>query len=295
MEELLEQSKEIVERAIMEFKPAKIVVMFSGGDDSRTALEVAKKLKTPVQYIIHGVTNTGIKQTTEYARKTANDFNLPYLEANAGDKYEKYVLRKGFFGKGVFPAHMFAYHLLKEQNFRKALSFLRLGKRENILLINGARQQESANRKANMTEPIRKDGKNIWCNIIHHWNKVDCLDFMKDEKVERNPVSKLMHRSGECLCGTTQGLDVRKEASFWYPEWGKWIDDLEKRVFANGFNWGWGQDISPEFKARKKREKAIKAGQQEFEFMPMCQTCIALSNKKDDEELDSWLNPKVKE
>jgi 3'-phosphoadenosine 5'-phosphosulfate sulfotransferase (PAPS reductase)/FAD synthetase len=294
MDQLLEQSKEIVERAIIEFKPAKIVVMFSGGDDSRTVLEVAKHLKIPVHYIVHGVTNTGIKQTTEYARKTACEFDLPYLEANAGTKYEDYVLRKGFFGKGVYPAHMFAYHVLKLQHFEKALRSIRDNTRQNVLLINGARQQESRNRSTNMVNPIRQDKRNIWVNLIHYWNKVDCLDFMRDNQVKRNPVSELMHRSGECLCGTTQSLDVRKEASYWYPEWGRWIDDLEKRVFANGFKWGWGETMPPEFVARKRRERAIKAGQQEFAFMPMCQTCIALSDDTPtSEDIDKWIEPQV--
>jgi tRNA(Ile)-lysidine synthase TilS/MesJ len=40
--ELLIGSKEIVERAIADFKPKAIVLMFSGGDDSLTTYHVDK-------------------------------------------------------------------------------------------------------------------------------------------------------------------------------------------------------------------------------------------------------------
>lgn len=41
---ILENSKEIIEKAITDFKPKAVVLMFSGGDDSLTAYHVAKEL-----------------------------------------------------------------------------------------------------------------------------------------------------------------------------------------------------------------------------------------------------------
>lgn len=278
---LLSESMNIVNRAIVDHDPYAVVLMLSGGDDSMTAGYVAKSLGIKVDFVLHGVTGTGIPEANEFARLVAPQFSDGYIEADAGDKYERYVLRKGFFGVGLDPAHKFAYHVLKKENFVHALSVnIRQRKRgRKIILLNGARRQESDNRRRRLIDPIRVDGSNIWVNIINEWSKRDCLDFIRDSGGQRSPVAALLHRSGECLCGTTQTTETRMEASFFFPAWGKWLDDLESRVAKKGFCWKWGEDVPPEFKARKNREKAIRAGQMDLfdDWLPMCQTCVALS------------------
>jgi len=273
----LTRSQEIITKAITDHKPYAIVTMFSGGDDSLTAYHVAKALKVPVTHLMHGVTGTGIPETTRFARKIGEQSGLNYIEANAGNAYEDYILRKGFFGVGRV-AHDYAYHNLKAQPFRTALSKeIRHRKRgRNILLINGARWQESANRKRLKNQSIRVDAhtpSNIWVNIINDWSKKDCRNFLESQ--ERNPVTDLLHRSGECLCGTMQRPfgETRKEISFWFPKWGQWLNDLEGQACKRGFCWGWGEDLPPDISERKRREKQIKNGQLEFSFTPLCQSC----------------------
>lgn len=270
LQDKIESSEEIVSRAIAEYNPYAIVVMFSGGDDSLTAYHITRYLGIPATHFLHGVTNTGIVETTDFARMIGEQSGLRYIEANAGDSYENYVLRKGFFGIGD-SAHTMAYHVLKNKHFTRVLSQnIRQRKQgRNILLINGARKQESDNRKRSMINPIKADESNIWVNIINDWTKLDCLEFLDDRK--RNPVTEILHRSGECLCGTMQSLETRKEVSFWFPYWEKKIDTLEKQACKRGFCWKWGNDLPPSVKAQKAREKAIKNGQ--IEWLPMCQHC----------------------
>src|SRR5436190_14440067 len=107
MNELLLQSKEIYERGLADFKPSVIVLMLSGGDDSLTTYHVAKELGIKFDFVIHGNTRTGIPETTEFARKEVERMGDNYLEADAGDSYVKYVMRKGFFGAGL-GAHAFS-------------------------------------------------------------------------------------------------------------------------------------------------------------------------------------------
>src|SRR6185312_4358121 len=97
---MLEQSKEIIEKAITDFKPAAIVMMLSGGDDSMTAYHVAKELGIKFDLVIHGNTRTGISLTTEFTIKEAERMKDKLIIADAGTSYKDYVLRKGFFGKG---------------------------------------------------------------------------------------------------------------------------------------------------------------------------------------------------
>jgi len=96
--DLLNMSQQIINQAIADYSPYAIVMMFSGGHDSLAAYHVAKILNVPMTHFMHGITGTGIADTTDFARHIAEQSGLTYLEANAGNAYEKYVLRKGFFG-----------------------------------------------------------------------------------------------------------------------------------------------------------------------------------------------------
>lgn len=278
MDDLLLTSREIVNRAIADYPPYATVLMLSGGDDSLTAYYVARAIGIKIDFILHGITGTGIPETTNFVRQVGANSGLRYIEADAKDAFEQYVTRRGYFGIGYI-AHEHAYHLLKSQRFSAALSrHIRQGQKgRNILLLNGARKEESDNRKRSMIVPIKrkKDTRNFWVNIINDWTKLDCRDFLAD--YQRNPVVDLIHRSGECLCGTMQWpyQETRKEVSFWFPKWGAWVDDLDKRVCERGFCWKWGEDMPEKVKRIKYREKQLKNGQFDMfdHWLPMCQTC----------------------
>jgi 3'-phosphoadenosine 5'-phosphosulfate sulfotransferase (PAPS reductase)/FAD synthetase len=271
MNQLLEQSQEIVNQAIADYSPYAIVAMVSGGNDSMLAYQVAKNLNVPIHFMMHGNTRTGIKATTEFVRQFASDEALPYIEADAGSAYEDYVLRKGFFGRGR-TAHSFAYHTLKAGPFRKAISrHIRQRQRNRrVLFLNGARAEESKNRAQNMEHPVRVDSgapMNVWVNICHHWEKSDRDEFLSECKAPCNPVTKELCRSGECLCGTSQNHETKVEASVYDPNWGAWIDDLERRVFEAGHGWGWGEETTSTSPAFLERAGQITL------FQPMCVSC----------------------
>jgi 3'-phosphoadenosine 5'-phosphosulfate sulfotransferase (PAPS reductase)/FAD synthetase len=263
----IESSKNIVEKAILDYKPYAIVLMLSGGDDSLAALAAADYLGIKIDFILHGNTRTGIKETTDFARNVASQFDAKYIEADAGNDYEKYVLRKGFFGRGI-TAHSYAYHVLKIGHFRKAVSkHIRQGKRgRTILFLNGARKNESENRKKHL-KIYQKDPsqpKNIWVNIIHYWEDVDKWNMLDLARLDRNPVSKKLCRSGECMCGTTQSMEQGLEAAYWFPDWGEWWKGLRKEVMKK-FPWDWSENIN-------KYHYMEMNGQGNL-FQPMCHGC----------------------
>lgn len=269
--DLLESSKEIFLKALTDFQPKAIVLMLSGGDDSTTTYAVARELGIKFDAVIHGNTRTGIKETSKFAAKQVRDNGDKLIVADAGDAYERYVMRKGFFGAGA-DAHNYAYHVLKIQHFRTAVSQNLRKRKQNfpILFINGARRQESKRRETTMINPYRFDPaqkNNIWVNLINEWEKKQCLDYIEGNGVERSPVSKNLCRSGECMCGTMQDKGARLEASYFYPAWGKWIDELEKEVIKR-FPWRWGESIS------KQRVMEMHGQLNAFEkFQPMCTGC----------------------
>lgn len=265
MNEKILESKEIYERSLLDFKPSVIVLMLSGGDDSLTTYHVAKELGIKFDFVIHGNTGTGIQETTNFARKEVERNGDKYLEADAGKSYEDYVLRKGFFGKGL-GAHAFSYHILKQDHFEKTVSHnIRKRKRGvKIIFINGARRQESANRLVTMASPIKvkeRRPNDMWVNLINEFTKEDCKSYLAGNGIKRNPVSINLCRSGECMCGTMQSKGDREEAGFFYPAWRKWLDNLEARVMLkHGFGWN----------DNKKDAKEIVQGEL---FQPMCVGC----------------------
>ena len=105
MSKLLSSSAAILKQAIEEFSPTHIVSMVSGGYDSAASDQVARELGVKIDLVMHGNTRCGIPQTSEFVRNHYGSLG-EYVEADAGTAYEDYVLRKGFFGKGIAAFHI---------------------------------------------------------------------------------------------------------------------------------------------------------------------------------------------
>jgi len=256
-------------------EPYATVLCLSGGGDSLAAYAAAKMMGIRIDYLLHVRTGTGIAQTTEFVRQFAKSQRIPLILADAGDAYERYVLRKGFFGVGQ-RAHSFSWHVLKKQPLERGISeFIRQRRRNRtVILLNGARLNESKNRRQNLAKkgdirPMQAGSKNVWANLIHHWSKSDCRAAVAECNLKTNPVSDVLCRSAECMCGTAQSQDDRREAAFWYPEWGAWLDDLEGRV-TERFPWRWGETPPEAWKLEERGQLRLfdKAS-----FQPMCSGC----------------------
>ena len=132
-----------------------------------------------------------------------------------------------------------------------------------ILFINGARRQESEVRKKTMIEPISIRGNNdIWVNVLNEWGNKEPVNFLEGSGIKRNPVSIQLCSSRECLCGTTQSQGDRFEAGYYYPQWKKWISELEFHV-KKKFGWGWGE-----------RGPSKKKALPQESFQPGCEECV---------------------
>jgi 3'-phosphoadenosine 5'-phosphosulfate sulfotransferase (PAPS reductase)/FAD synthetase len=234
----LESSQRIFREAMEVFQPTHIASMVSGGTDSAVSDALAVEMGIKIDLRIHGRTGCGVQATTQFCIDhygRAGEFAL----ADAGNAYERYVMRKGFFGTGR-RAHNFAYRILKADPFKTAISQnIRRRKRGvRVMLINGARKYESDNRRINL--PVTRLWKgNMWVNLIHEWSDEDKAQYIASRQVTINPVARQLCRSAECLCGTMQDPEDLAEASVLYPEFGSFMKDLNaeaKRL--HGFGWG---------------------------------------------------------
>lgn len=265
MNDLILNSWVIYEKAVTDFKPKATVLMLSGGDDSLTTYHVAKELGIKIDFVIHGNTRTGIADTTDFVRKKVEAMGDKYLEADAGSSYVDYVLRKGFFGSGNH-AHGFSYNILKNNHFKRIVSYHLRQRQRNfpVIFLNGARRMESERRKITMVSPYsftKAFKNNIWVNLINEWEKKGVIEYLEGNGIQRNPVSVNLCRSGECMCGTMQTKGDRAEANYFYPEWGKELDVLEREAIKrHGFGWG----------ESKPKQTTIIQGDL---FQPMCVGC----------------------
>ena len=259
-------SAQVLRDALNEFQPTHVISMVSGGKDSAASDAIARELGVKIDFVMHGNTRCGIPETTDFVRSTYGALG-EYVEADAGSAYEDYVLRKGFFGKG-HAAHGFAYRILKATPFRKAVSkHIRQGKRNvRVMLINGARKDESENRQKHL-QTFRRDPacpNNVWVNLIHDWSQDDRDGYLRDRDTPINPVARELCRSGECMCGTMQTQQERWEAAAIYPEWGRKLDELEAEARRlHGFGWG------EAFPKVDRRQASLP-----LDFQPMCKDCV---------------------
>ena len=102
-------------------------------------------------------------------------------------------------------------------------------------LVTGIRTEESTRRAlADMSVPVRKEGRRIWISPILDWTKSQCSDLIEQEGFRRNEVVDLCHRSGECLCGALARAEEIREIELWYPEVAARIHRLEERCEERG-------------------------------------------------------------
>lgn len=227
-------------------------VLFSGGDDSTTILHLFRDVAS---HVVHVNTGTGIPETRDYVHKVVAEFGLPLVEVEPDDSYEDLVLgnvktRKGEdVWSGGFPgpgAHGTMYQRLKERALDKARYELGVANsRTKCALWIAGRRREESKRRADV--PLHEaDGTVVWASPVAMWTKLDLNTYRQMFNVPRNPVSAILHMSGECLCGAFAHPGELDEIRDWFPQHAAWIEGLQQKVRAAGYtephcNWGHGQ------------------------------------------------------
>lgn len=239
---------ETIDEACTEFGCSKVFALFSGGDDSLASLLVAREHPRFVA-AVHCNTGIGVEATREYVHETCRALHCPLLEYKATENkqangkpdpqvYEEMVLTYGFPGPTKF-GHGKMYNRLKERSLRR-LRREHTAKDERVVFASGCRSDESVRRMGN-SERIHKEGNVVWTNHIMDWTKTDTMLFRESYRVERNPVARLICKSGECLCGGFGNEGELEELllhDLTRPV-GQYLLDLERRVLAAGFPWRW--------------------------------------------------------
>lgn len=249
-----------------EYGASAVWSMFSGGDDSLATAIVTAQAKQ-FRGCLHLDTGIGIPETQAFVIETCRQQGWPlriYRAKECGQDYADLAVRYGFPGPA---AHFRMYIRLKERPLNAFIRDHKTRWADRIVLSTGARVQES-DRRMGHVERVRRDHVKVWANPIAEWSKFDCLDAIATAGIPRSPVVQLLHKSGECLCGSFAKPDELKEIACWYPAVAAQIHALEARVKAAGHDGVWG--ARP---VRHKKRQPARLDSAGRKVGPLCQQC----------------------
>lgn len=245
----------------------KTFALFSGGNDSAVLVHWAQPYIDAAVYIDTGTALPGVR---EFVERFTTRYEIPLLVYEAGDAYEKLVLEAGpnmdrplgFPGPGK---HIYPYALLKERQVDALVRDHKEDRSDRIALLTGVRRAESQ-RRMGTTAEIHRQGAKVWVAPLLHWTDKQMRDYREKFNLPQSDVAALIHRSGECNCGAFAAPGERQMISDLYPEFGRWLDDLERRAEeAGAINCRWGQ--------RPPRSVHRDQGQLDLAPGPMCVGC----------------------
>lgn len=257
--ELQKESDEILAEAIDLYKPSVLFGMFSGGHDSRCAVEIASRHHL-FAGCVHINTGIGIEQTRDYVRQTCQENNWPLREMRSPITYESLVLKWGFPGPA---GHGIMYTRLKERCIRTLVKENKKHSKDRILLVAGIRQDESKRRQKRCAH--QREFCRVWCSPLIYWTREERDAFFIAKGFKGNPVVAKLCMSGECLCGAFAKPGERLEIAEHFPEAIKQIEELEAKAFAAGVHSKWGT------RPPLKRHKDILSPQQDL--FSLCWSC----------------------
>lgn len=146
---------------------------------------------------------------------------------------------------GGFPGpalHSMYYRELKDRRVEELIRLMKQGqpRTATVMLVSGIRRSESKRRMGYAT-PINKRGSQVWVNPCLNWSADDVYDLRDLHNLPQSPVSAVLHRSGECLCGSMADEGELEETAYWFPKTGAYLQWIAEQVYAAGFTWPWDQ------------------------------------------------------
>jgi len=317
VEKMIAAGRAIVDAAIAEYKPVAIVAAYSSGDDSIVSTHFGMTTYGAHGCrVFNADTMVGLRPSREHLKAVCERYGWPLeigqaiaegppsqmlIPRDDGSRkqmkvlfdpaklpagrwldgetaYEEMVLNYGFPGPGMHPI---AYRRLKERPIGRMLRQLGCGAgvgKPRVLIVSGIRHDESSRRAGYRCATAEGNFGDVWANPFYWQTAADFEAYRQEFGLPRNPVKRACGISGECCCGAF-GDSIAERVAYRKvdPAFADYLDQLEQRVKANGFPWGWAER-PPRWWMRLKQDQ--KTGQkslfddlEESTFQPMCVGC----------------------
>lgn len=258
-----ENPDELVRRARAQHSPIASFCLFSGGGDSAV---LAHRCREHYDKLVFIDTGTAVPGVREHVERFALWVGRDLLIYDSGDAFRRMVLG-GNDGAGFgFPGpaqHGRAYTRLKERQIEAVLRDAKVGcpRSARVLFLTGVRRAESARRAVRM--PITRRGGAVFVNPLIDWTDQEMRAYRYEHGLPESDVAALIHRSGECNCGSFAAPGEREMLRSLWPEWFETtIGSLEREAEDRGIPaCRWGE--------RPPDAKLTDAG-------PLCSSCEAL-------------------
>lgn len=287
---LIAQSRYIVRLGIAEHLGRRDLVaravLYSGGTDSGTLFHL---MRDQASHAVHANTGIGIESTRQHVRDVCASWEIPLIEEHPPVSYRDLVLERGFPGPAQ---HWKMYQRLKERCLDQARRRLGVQRRRTraVVFFAGRRREESRRRgAANDGAGIalhERDGSAIWVSPLANWTTLDLQTYRAMfTNVPVCQASRLVHMSGECLCGAFAKAGELDEIAEWFPDTAAHIRGLERDVEAADIPWPlnvWGWGANPEMKREGTRVARCLGEQLRNGSGLMCSSC---ATRYDTEEI----------
>lgn len=290
---------ELIAKTKAEHKPVASVCLFSGGHDSTVLAHRCREHYDQLAFIDTGTALPGVR---DFVETFARWIDKPVVILDSGTKFRDMVLGEGdqrrscqpcegtglitLGSKGApppgrvcdscggsgrvaplgFPGpaqHNRTYNQLKERRLRELRARLQEGHKRGarVLMMSGIRRAESARRRGR--PEVSYHGSIVFCNPLIDWSGRMMLEYRTEHRLPESDVAALMHRSGECNCGSFAAPGEREMLRSMYPRWFEEnIASLEREAEARGIPaCRWGQ--------RPEGGRPVAGG-------PLCSDCVQL-------------------
>jgi 3'-phosphoadenosine 5'-phosphosulfate sulfotransferase (PAPS reductase)/FAD synthetase len=246
---------EIVTEAIERFRPAGMILLYSGGNDSGVVAhwawerhELFRSMCAELREVVpfHIDTGTALAENLQHAHVTASKYGwfekrgtswgswergCPSNTTDYGVwTYEDIVLNYGFPGP---KQHRWTYIRLKERALDAAVQRRKRSRRDKVLLLSGVRASESR-RRMGTSEAIQERGAKVWVAPFIDWTDRQMREYRARHGITENPVSPLLHVSGDCLCGAFARPGEMTEIETFFPYAAERIHRLEREAKKRG-------------------------------------------------------------
>lgn len=247
VEQLESSALEVLDRAYYKHGAYKMAPLFSGGHDSLCACYLASQHRGFAGVVHHIDTGIGARYTREFVERVCSKFGWQLKVWKSLDTYEKLIRGFGFPGPG---AHYLSYIMLKE----RCVVSITKGKNK-VMLVNGARSQESTRRMGNVAaiqvgdvrtnkktgETRRINLKRIWTAPCHDWSKAEQQHYMDECGLPINKLKLALGMSGECFCGAFASPGELDRIRQFAPDVAAEIDRLAAIAAQHGKPCRWGE------------------------------------------------------